>query len=316
MPNRRVETEGQFEEEATQKQLIIDGEPFVFIKKRDHIPIQVYKGDKGFLRTGLKDLIEAELEKHNHLVSLGYPLPKLLSTGEVYGQAFYIEESLGDNHLGDVFSEDFSKDGVVSGEHFKHFVDVSAVLADAQLRNPQESRNEQSFYLGMNMRSIIEELPDQRQKLVRVFERVKDRTGSLPYVWTHGDLNPYNLFPDGLIDIGNVHLAPAGYDLVSNIYHSSNFPKSGNFERLRAFDFTQEQRAQYFARMDRISTGLDPQLRVSDYIEDFIVCRAIWAAARMQHFPKLQQWRYDRLTLMAEAYLAGKPVVDIALSEK
>jgi hypothetical protein len=50
MSNRKTEAEGQFEEARAQKQIIVDGEPFIFLKQRDYSSIQVFKGERGFLR--------------------------------------------------------------------------------------------------------------------------------------------------------------------------------------------------------------------------------------------------------------------------
>lgn len=309
------EKEGQFEQGRVQKQIIVEGETFTFVKERDYSSIQIFKGTQGFLRIGPRSLILAELDKHNRLLSLGYPLPKVLSSGGSEDQYFYVEESFGDKHLGDLFSEDFTRDGVISEDHFTNFLEQSSGFAGAQLRTSQGDKDVRGFYSGINMDFILEELPDHRLNLTKAFEKIKEKTDSLPFVLTHGDLNPYNLFPKGIIDVGNVFSAPVGYDLVSNIYHVNNFPKNGDFEMLRSFDFSHEQRSRYFEQLDRILVQ-NAQSKVSDHAEEFVVCRAIWSSARMQRSPKLQQWRYNRLIRMVDAYLSGRSAVDIVLSEQ
>lgn len=300
------------ENDMTKKHLSIGGESFSFLKRRDYAPISIFKGENSFLRIGPKDLVAAEIARQKHLLSLGFPLPMILSEGETEGHYFYTEETLGDKNLAESFIEDCQRNGNISDENYRNFLEVSIKFATAQLNTRKETNDERDFYSGVNMPSILEELPGIKQDLIQIFEIAKQRTISLPKVLTHGDFNPRNLFRKGVIDIENLYSAPAGYDLVSNIYHVHNFPKEGDFEMTSKYEFSGDQIFHYFDRMDKIFKQMElPKL--SDFVEDFIICRSIWSAAKMQRFPKIQKWRFDRLSRMTEAYLSEKPIIDIFL---
>ncbi len=81
---------------------------------------------------------------------------------------------------------------------------------------------------------------------------------------------------------------------------------------MRRYQFTPEQISQYFASMDSIytQTGLP---KVTDFTEDFIWAKSVWSTTRMQRYPKLQQWRYDKFKRMTGEYLNDKSLIKMAL---
>ena len=161
---------------------------------------------------------------------------------------------------------------------------VAEKFAQAQLKTTSEIQDYEDFYLGINMGYILEELPDFKTEISAAFEKMKKHTTPLPTVLTHGDFNAYNLFPGGVIDFGNTHNGPAGYDIVNSIYTTYNFPGTGDYEIIRRYQFTSEQISQYFSSMDTIYTqaGLP---KVTDFREDFIWAKSVWSTTRMQRHP-------------------------------
>lgn len=283
---------------------IIDGKTYSHIKTREYTPVSIYRNENEFLRIGPKDIIVQELTLHKKLLEFGFPVPQILSEEEKDNLYYYIETSLGDTLLGDIFWEDTKKNGVVADENFQKLLVLVEKFVRAQLRTVEKGEAFESFYLGLHMDYILEELPSLQEKILAGFEKLKSRAVLLPVVMTHGDFNPYNLFEAGIIDFGNSFDAPAGYDIVTNAYHSFLFPKEGDFESMRRYEFSEDQIRDYFSLVDRIyiENGLP---KLSDFVEDFIFARTIWSAVRMQRWPKIQSWRYEKLEKILESYLSG-----------
>ncbi len=136
----------------------------------------------------------------------------------------------------------------------------------------------------------------------------------LPYVLTHGDFNPYNILEGGVIDFGSAFHGPAGYDIVTNMYHLYHFPKEGSYEMKRCFDFSERQRKIYFEEMNAIYRKAD-LLKPTDFINDFIFCRTVWATVRMEQTPKIQKWRYNRFKKILSTYLEDGSLTEIITTD-
>jgi len=297
-----------------QKILKIDDESFEFVKTRTYTPISVYKGENTFLRIGTGEELRKELELHKELLKCKFPIAEILKEGTYEGQFFYIEKALGTMPLGSVFTNECKENGKISDNSFLPFLKLSEQFAKAQLLTASKSGNfEKDAYTGFHMDYVVEELPKLKDELIRAFQKMNDTTSIFPVVITHGDCNPYNLFDKGIIDIENNFHAHAGYDLISNIYSTYCFPKNGDYENKRRYEFTSAQIAEYMQRIDKVYTdaGL-PKLSV--YQDDFMFARIVWATARMQYTPKLQKWRYDLLEKTIANYIEDKPVIDVLMN--
>ena len=296
------------------EKITLSGKTYSYINTRTYTPISVYRNNNSFLRIGPKDLILSELNLHKKLLALDFPIAKIISDGEKDGQYYYTETSLGEIHLGDAFWDDYRKSGVVSDDNFKKILMLAEKFTRAQLKTASGGHDFQSFYHGIHVDYILEELPSLKEKILVAYEKAKNKLSALPSVLTHGDFNPYNLFDNGVIDFESIFVAPAGYDLVSNIYHTYHFPKVGDFESTRRYEFSATQISSYFSLMDDVYTQNNfPKL--SDFINDFIFSRTIWATVRMQHYPKLQKWRYHKFEKILENYLSGGGVSKTILQD-
>lgn len=294
--------------------IVIGGRDFFLVKIRAYSPIAIYKNDNSFLRIGPKDLILPELNFHKNLLELGFQVPKIISEGERDGQYYYLETSLGDRHLGDLFRENYEKSGAVSEENFKKLLSLIVQFTKAQLNTAKIKNSFESLYLGAHVDYIQEELPNLKERVLAAFEKLKKRIGDLPSVLTHGDLNAYNLFERGVIDFGNSFESPAGYDLVTVVYHAYLFPKKGDFESLRKYEFSRKQIENCLVVMDSIY--LQNNLpKLSAFTTDFIFLRTIWSAVRMHKYPKVQRWRYNKFKQVLENYLSDGDVVNIILGD-
>lgn len=270
----------------------MEGRDFIFVTSQRGGQSAVYKSQDSFMRIGDPEKIRRDFELHKKMEQAGFPVSRILAEGESEGQFYFIEASLGEKHLGKIFGEEVERGGVISNESFEAFVTVAEKFARAQMSAVVEDRDYQVFSKGLLLENLCNEMPDYADRLRERFELVKERTASLPFVLTHGDFNPQNLLPGGVIDLEDSFYAPYGYDLVSAISHINYFPDSKEYEYFAKYRFTNEQKQEYFRRLDIISVenGLPP---LSEFEEDFEFCRALWLVADNPNSPKLAQFRYD-----------------------
>jgi len=289
--------------------LEVDGSHFEFVKKRAYNTICVYKGDGEFLRIGPERLLKKDLDLHKRLLGFGFPVPKILKVGKIGRRFYYIEESFGDLHFGGMFGTEWKGQGVVSNASFSSFLKVVGEFGGAQISHPFVSKSEKDFYTGIHLDYLIEELPNLKTDVLRAFEKVKKDVSPFPLVLTHGDFNPYNLTPRGVIDIESMFHGPAGFDLIANVYTTYFFPKDGDYESLRRYEFTEAQMQKYMEMVDELYKG-PGYPKLSQHQDGFALCRAVWAAVRMQKMPKLQEWRYRLLEKITADYLKGKSIAN------
>ncbi len=259
----------------------------------------IYKSEHAYLRIGEERKIAPDLALHRKMEVAGFPVARLLGEGELDGQKYFIESSLGEKHLGELFADDIELHGAIGEGLFESLVSVAEKFSEAQLTTLVEERNFDDFARGIWIDRLCEEMPAHASKLKERFEEVKRNTHSIPFVVTHGDFNPNNLYPTGVIDLEDSFHAPYGYDLISAITHIDSFPDSHEFEYFAKYRFTPDQVRHYLGRLDRISVANNlPKL--STLLEDFSFCRAVWLAADIPATPKLQQFRYQ---LVIDRYL-------------
>lgn len=277
------------------KHIELEGRQFEFVTGQRGDASAVYKADDAFIRIGSATKILPDLALHKKMEEFGFPVAKLIAEGEQNGQAYFVEASLGEKHFGKLFAEGIEERGTIPAPLFEEFISVSEKLAEAQLRTAVSSGSFETFAHGVHVDTMCEELPEKADLIQARFEEARERMQAVPFVITHGDYNPNNLYPAGLIDLEDSFYGPYGYDLVSAVCHIDSFPDSHEYEYFAKYRFTDEQKTEYFARMDAhsVRAGLPPLTKFKD---DFEFCRALWLAARMQETPKMQQFRYDFLT--------------------
>jgi len=278
----------------------VSGDSYVFVRGQRGDASAIYKSTNAFMRIGKTDKIARDLAIHKKMEQAGFPVAKLISEGELDGQSYFIETSLGDNHLGEVFAQDVEQGGSIDSQTFDEFVSLAEAYAEAQIRTDNGDRDANALREGILLEALCEEMPTYAEKLQERFEEVQKNTKNLPSVLTHGDFNPNNLYREGVIDLEDSFYAPYGYDLVSAITHINYFPDSQEYEYFAKYRFTVDQQRKYFERLDAVSqrAGLVP---LSPLQEDFEFCRAVWLAAKIPHVPKLQKFRFD---MVVEKFLS------------
>ena len=275
--------------------LTIAGKIYTFVTKQRQGETSVYRTEGEYLRIGEAEAVKKDLALHKKMEAAGFPVAKLLSEGEQSGLYYFTEASLGDRHLGKLFAEDFEKDGTISDASFGKFLAIVETFARAQLSTATNVQSFDEFSRGFHFDTMLAELPEKENELKKKFEEISKRVSVFPFVVTHGDFNPNNLYEGGVIDLEDSFYAPFGYDLVTALVHINYFPDSKDFEYFARYRFSDSQTLQYTGMIDSLAkeANLPP---LSAYADDFEFARAVWSVVHMGEWPKIQKWRYDLFT--------------------
>jgi len=285
-----------------EKPISLKGQLFDYIKSRRNTS-QVFRAQdkESYLRVGPAETIDSEVRFHRRLLEFGFPVPKILEEGvQENNEKYFLESSAGAKHFGELFQSDMQEHRVISNETFDQFLAVIKQYVEAQKRMVIEDRNWESVFIGAHFDIMLEEMPDEKEKIMAVWEKVKLDLADTPFTLCHGDFNAFNILPGGVIDFETSFEGPLGYDLVSAASSINWFPQSGDFEVLAKYSFADSQFNRLLAVSEDSTKNFDA----------LFVLRAMWAVVRMHRFPKLQAWRYTKCKEMMNRYLANASLLD------
>lgn len=274
------------------QEIIIDGKPFRLVKRSRRGEVFIYQSDDRFARVGERGVVEKMLALHKKFDTFGFPVPAVLSQGAIDTGAYYLEQSLGEKCFSFLFQDDIAKNGAISTELFEQYISITEKFVQAQLRSVTQDSRGLSLSDLIRPYDLAEELPEFGERIMKRYDEALSAIKVFPLVLTHGDFCSHNLFPAGVIDFEKAYYAPAGYDIVTNIFQNKYFPTSREYEYYQLYVVTPEQENLYYRRLDSLyrEAGLP---EVSKYRQHFEYCRAVWHTARNQRAPKIQQWRYE-----------------------
>lgn len=271
--------------------LHIEGRDFTLVREQ-RSGLSLYRSDDAYLRIGNPERIAREVTTHRTMEAARFPVPTLLSNGTRDEQAYLMEQALGDKTFRVLFEESILATGVISDGLFDQFLSIVRryLLAQSSARTVADR---DAFAAGIRLDLIVKELPQYAYSLPDRLDRILKKLAAYPYVLSHGDFNAANIFPTGVIDLEDSFPAPFGFDAVSAISTLDWLPDSMEYEYYARYRFSAEQRTAYFAMCDEVAreAGYPPP---SLHAEDFGFCRAIWSCVRMDQWPKLQAWRFDK----------------------
>jgi hypothetical protein len=274
------------------KNIIIDKKEFQLIKVQRMKTTAIYKHKDSYLRIGDPVIINHDLENHQRLMSLGFPVAKILEQGSLNNQNYYLEQSLGDSSFSELFADDFRNYGIISDNTFDEFLKSITLFANAQVTTITDHYNYETFAQTIHLEALCKELPEYAVVIRSMFENSKNKLTHYPFVLSHGDLCAHNMFPDGIIDFENVNYAPFGYDLVGALIHIDYFPDNQGSACSAAYRFNPEQKKKYFELIDSLADSLNLPC-FSKYAEAFEFCKAIWLLVGTHAWPDLQKFRYN-----------------------
>ena len=148
--------------------------------------------------------------------------------------------------------------------------------------------------MGVHLDLVSKELPDEKNKIFKKWNNVKDNLRSFPFAVSHGDFTPFNIFPKGIIDLENSFYAPIGFDVGAIIEHLNWFPTSNDYELHQLYKFTNEQKKKFCKAMDDIYI-IHKLPGISMFLDDFNFTKGLWFVSKMDKTPKLQQFRFNLL---------------------
>lgn len=284
----------------SQSDILIGGKAFKLVRQSRRGEVTIYSSGDLYARVGERGVIDRMLALHKKFDSFGFPVAEIVGRGEISKGEYFLEKSLGEKCFSFLFQEDIERHGEISPELFEKFISITEKFARTQLRSKVSYSNGLSITELVRPEDLAEELPEFGGKILKLYDEAISAIKTFPLVLTHGDFCSHNLFPAGVIDFEKVYYAPAGYDIVTNIFQNKYFPASRQYEYYQLYVVTKEQENLYYRRLDALyrEAGL-PEL--SKYREHFEYCRAVWHTVRNQRAPKLQQWRYE---LFKKEYLS------------
>lgn len=280
-------------DEQIPQRIELGGITFELVKSQRDGNSSVYKGSNSYLRIGNVGKIHSDLALHKRMKSAGFPVAEIISEGEVDGKAYFVESSVGDKTLSQMFAEEIEVTGSISEESFDQFLNVTDQFARAQIRTKTQERDIEEFSNGIHLDILCQELPQHAEKIQTKFKEIQARITELPFVISHGDFNPYNLYAGGVIDLEDSYCAPFGHDLIGGIVSIDYFPDSSVFEYFAKYKFSEEQKRKYMALLDGICDE-ERLPKLSLFQSDFEFTRAVWLLVRMHKWPNIQKFRYDK----------------------
>ena len=270
--------------------LSLGGEGFTLVCVR-RTGIAVYAGRETYLRIGPG--LEAERDMHQAMLDRGYPVPRLLASGEHDGTPYAVEESLGESTLGDLFDARRAAGEAIPETSFAVLTEVIHRLTRAQATSaePVASPDRVGGFADVIGVQSAMSLTGLGARLNDAFDEAIERLSDLPVALLHGDLHESNVCERGVIDVEGSGLGPAGYDVTTAVFvPAMSAPPIGAGGPSRGW-YAEAQVATYLAVVDGTFTagGL---MRVSEHLDEFLLFRAISLCAHRHRDDAV--WRFRR----------------------
>lgn len=276
-----------------EQRLFLDGISFELLGEQ-RSGAAVYRGEGAYLRIGEKGAIARDLTQHRLMEEAKYPVAGIISEGELGQKGYFIEKSLGPRSFRAMFQEDCDEKGRISDANFNNFLQVMKKLHGAQLKSRALEWNVQDFAAGVNVTRLSGELSTYRAAIESRFMQAVERLQKLPGALQHGDCNPANMYMGGIIDLEDSFFGPLGYDAVSALMSIEWSPETRDHEFYAQYRFTPEHKAAYLKALSVLNTKAKlPTL--SAHFDDLAFCRAVWLCSGMHEWPRIQQWRFEKL---------------------
>lgn len=278
----------------------------------------VYRSLDGdfYLRTAESAAIGREAEFGRMAWRQGFPVLEVTEIGQLPGGlGYFIEKSVGTENFGDLLRREYAATGSISDETFDTFRAISLQFLAAQLKPSSRQHGPSQMRAGTRVGNVLSQNPDAADLFNRAVAQAENRTKELPLVLTHGDLSPFNIMLNGVIDFELRFVAPAGLDAITSIAFQQlwDHPKPDGTGTMRLWDFSRRQVADFLMQADALFTAQGLPL-LSTFFDDFLMLKAIWALCYERpddlSSAQAQRWQCRKrvATYCAECCLAGKPI--------
>jgi hypothetical protein len=286
---------------------MIDISSYTFIKERRN-GSKIYRSHDHhhFLKIWPSHVVEHEYQENIQLRSHGINLPQVFDYKVDWDRAYMKEISLWPAHFWDLFTQSTLEYGHITDDlwssytrqaldHHLHQRDILPWM----IQTSPTARD-----LRATLR-IENRLP---QEIIAQFQkRIYIDLSHVPTCRTHGDYNPYNVFPNGVIDIEECFDDYRWYDAVS-VFHIYRYPST--FEilwRTRPYHISKKQILSYLAAFSGCEFSIaDPLVFGPLYVYKSI------RSCITDPIPR-QDYKYPRFHKMIQAYLDWVNMIDYIL---
>ncbi|WKZ23991.1 MAG: phosphotransferase [Candidatus Dojkabacteria bacterium] len=255
------------------------------------------------MRIGKTEDLEKEIALQSYLQQHNYPVPHVIDHGIYEGNTFFIEENTGNETLAQSFVK---QSGTQTEEQRTLLFELLTKYAEAQSLTVKNENYAQRFLEGAYYDEVAENEArgDLKKKMADAKTKLLHDLASVPYVFSHGDFNPWNIFPKAVIDFEYHLWAPFGYDLITCVLHDYNFPSESTLEIRRSNEFPEDFRSKVINYVFEFSKN---QLNTSidNIVESIYLPKLTFSSAHMDRMPKIQQWRFNLLEACIDKYLEG-----------
>ncbi len=272
------------------EQLSINGESFVHFDTQRGNATAIYKGVDSFLRIGEVSKIKKDILFHKQMEVSGFPVAKFLAEGEFEGMYFFIEESMGERCFGQIFSDEYREFGKISESSFLQFLTIVKIFATAQLSTRTAEKDWEGLRRGVQLERMCGELPQHRTKIEKRYDDIVTQLLPLPFVLTHGDFGPFNIYPKGVIDLEDSFMAPLGYDTISLMTHLDWFPDVSDDPYHKQYVFSEDQKEAYYAMLREVYGNEDIDIDTK-LIAAFDFLKGTWFVVGLEKYPELKKFR-------------------------
>jgi hypothetical protein len=122
-------------EYQTPDSIVFGGVAFEFVKSQRDGNSAVYKGPESYLCIGTPEKIKSDLALHKRMESAGFPVARLIAEGDLDGKAYFIESSVGEKTLSQMFAEETEAAGSISEGSFNlHALNCAVRLVKGTLK--------------------------------------------------------------------------------------------------------------------------------------------------------------------------------------
>ena len=293
----------------------IDGVEYIYLKDRLMGGYIYTNADKSaYLRINSAAEIAGEVNVTKELYERGFPVPRVSGEGSLpNGENYFIEESIGADHFGDIFREETKTTGCVGDASFETFIGIIKKYCDAQF-NPTNfvPRDKDALSQMTALANVMRNNPpsaEMKGPFMEAYEKISGRVLALPWGYVQADLNVFNILPGGVIDFELASYGPVGYDVLTNVYFGKMWPK----ERV-AYRFSNEQIERYIGEIDAVAEAHNIPA-ISSYKEDFLVLKNIWGTGKdkaseesPESHPEFWAWRTKVRDWCIRQYLKGEKI--------
>ncbi len=292
-----------------QSRSIIDaeGEIFEHVKDRRHgTSIYISADGSKYLRIGQHIEVRNELDLHKQLLDKGFPIASILAEGSLDTLSYWVEESLGKTTFGERFDKEMIAAGRIGDESFDQFLRIIERFHAAQESTIEHRRvDTETLATNIGLHQLVADLPLEKEKILKIWEKMVHELENVPVCFTHGDFLPNNVLEKGVIDLEDHFFGPIGYDILNPITTPYWFPKEPTQGFQRWSWFSESQLKRYLEVVDTYEfQGNTWSTR--DFFDPLFLLKAIWWTSGNGKSSHLQLWRNQRLLILIDKYIQSE----------